>query len=79
MILVNTMQGEKMYINPDMIETIRSTPDTVLFLNTNKRILVKDTPEALVERIIAYRQQIYGGRLDPQSLLNGEENWDNDK
>ena len=76
MILVNTMQGEKMYINPDMIETIRATPDTVLFLNTNKRILVKDTPEALVARIIAYRQQIYGGRLDPASLVGDSESWD---
>lgn len=79
MILVNTMQGEKMYINPDMIETIRATPDTVLFLNTNKRILVKDTPEALVARIIAYRQQIYGGRMDPSNLVDDPENWDNDK
>ena len=48
MILVNTMQGEKMYINPDMIETIRATPDTVLFLNTNKRIIVKDTLNEVV-------------------------------
>lgn len=79
MILVNTMQGEKMYINPDMIETIRATPDTVLFLNTNKRILVKDTPEALVARIIAYRRQIYGGRMDPASLVGDTETRDNDK
>ncbi|MEA4970128.1 MAG: flagellar FlbD family protein [Candidatus Pelethousia sp.] len=79
MILVNTMQGEKMYINPDMIETIRATPDTVLFLNTNKRIIVKDTPEALVARIIAYRQQIYGGGMDPAGLMGGPESWDNDK
>ncbi len=79
MILVNTMQGEKMYINPDMIETIRATPDTVLFLNTNKRIIVKDTPEALVARIIAYRQQIYGGKMNPADLVGGPENWDNDK
>lgn len=77
MILVNTIQGETMYINPDMIETIRATPDTVLFLNTNKRILVKETPEDLVERIVAYRQRIYGAWQSPQTLVRGMDELDN--
>lgn len=78
MILVNTMQGEKMYINPDMIETIRATPDTVLFLNTNKRIVVKEPPEELVARIVAYRQRIYGSGNNPWSLVRGMDELDND-
>lgn len=79
MILVNTMQGETMYINPDMIETIRSTPDTVLFLNTNKRILVKEAPEELVDRIVTYRQRIYGGGTNPWNLVRRMDELDNDE
>jgi len=70
MILVHTMQGEDVFINPSMIETIRSTPDTVLFLSTNKRILVKDTPEEIVDRIVAYRQRVLERLLEPQQLTN---------
>jgi len=70
MILVHTMQGEDVFINPSMIETIRSTPDTVLFLSTNKRILVKDTPEEIVDRIVAYRQRVLDRLLDPAQLTN---------
>lgn len=70
MILVHTMQGEDVFINPSMIETIRSTPDTVLFLSTNKRILVKDTPEEIVDRIVAYRQRVLERLLDPVQLTN---------
>lgn len=70
MILVHTMQGEDVFINPSMIETIRSTPDTVLFLSTNKRILVKDTPEEIVDRIVAYRQRVLERILDPAQLTD---------
>ncbi len=63
------MQGEEMYINPSMIETIRSTPDTVLFLSTNKRVPVTDTPEELVERIVEYRQRLLLRQLEPSQLL----------
>lgn len=70
MILVHSMQGEEMYINPNMIESIRSTPDTVLFLSTNKRIPVKDSPQELVERIIEYRKKILGKQEDPRQLID---------
>ncbi len=77
MILVHTMQGEPLYINPSMIETIRVTPDTVLFLSTNKRIPVKDSPEQIVDRIVAYRQRIIENRRDArimEMLDEGENN-----
>jgi len=69
MILVHTIQGEEMFINPSMIETIRSTPDTVLFLSTNKRIPVTDTTEELVDRIVAYRQRVLGIDKNPAGLM----------
>lgn len=79
MILVHSMQGEEMYINPNMIETIRATPDTVLFLSTNKRILVKDSPEELVKRIIAYQQRIYCEARNPENLASALAHRDTDK
>ncbi|NCB31115.1 MAG: endoflagellar protein [Clostridia bacterium] len=79
MILVHSMQGEEMYINPNMIEMIRATPDTVLFLSTNKRILVKDTPQELVDRIVAYRKRIFNQRMDPTNLITALADGDMDE
>lgn len=80
MIDVHSINGELMYINPDMIETIRITPDTVLFLENGKRILVKDSPEEVIDNIVRFRRRIYGQMLHPDALferLESEEEEDN--
>ena len=79
MILVHSILGEEMYINPNMIEMIRATPNTVLFMNTGKHIMAKDTPQELVERIIAYRQEVLTQRMDPKGLVCVLADGDNDE
>ncbi len=69
MIEVHSIHGEPMYINPDHIETMRVTPDTVLFLNNGKRILIKDTPDEVIDRIVAFRRRIYDKLLSADILV----------
>ncbi len=59
MIEITSLQGEKMFINPDLIERMRSTPDTVLYLSGDRRLPVLDTPKEIIERIIAFRRETY--------------------
>lgn len=73
MIKVHTINGDPFYINADMIETMRVTPDTVLFLNNGKRILVKDTPDEVIQSIIEFRRHIFGQLYHPELLLQTEE------
>jgi flagellar protein FlbD len=54
-ILVHRLRGEPFYVNPDVIESVESTPDTVLTLVDGRRILVDDAPEQIVARFTAYR------------------------
>lgn len=63
MIRVSTMNGEEIFVNEDLIETIRVTPDTVLFLTNGKRIVVKDTAEEIMERIRAFRRETFAGNI----------------
>ena len=63
MILVTTMNGEEIYVNEDLIETMRITPDTVLFLTTGKRVVVKDSSEEVLSRIRAFRRDTFAGNL----------------
>jgi flagellar protein FlbD len=46
-----------MYINPELIQAVESTPDTVITLAGNKKLVVKDTPQEIAERFIEYRRK----------------------
>ena len=39
------------YLNEDMIEFIEETPDTIISLNTGKKIAVMESPVEVVEKI----------------------------
>ena len=43
-------------INPELIETIETTPDTILTLTSGKKYVVKESPEELIKRFIKYQQ-----------------------
>ena len=52
MILVTRInKKDHFYINEDMIEFIEETPDTILSLNTGKKIAVMETALEIIEKI----------------------------
>ncbi len=57
MIFLTRMNGVKFYINPELIQTVESTPDTIITLVSNKKFIVKDTPQEIAERFIEYRRK----------------------
>ena len=68
MILVRKFNKEEFYINPLMIEMIEKTPDTIITLINNKKYIVADTVEDLLESIENYYKVI--GLISPQILFN---------
>jgi uncharacterized protein YlzI (FlbEa/FlbD family) len=46
---------EPFQLNPDLIVTIESTPDTVISLATTAKIVVAETPEQVAAAVRAYR------------------------
>ena len=52
------LNGDKYWINPHMIESMEQNPDLTLSMLSGKKIVVKNTPEDIIEKIIAYRQKI---------------------
>ena len=57
MIFITRLNGSKLYINPELIQMIESTPDTVITLLSNKKLIVKDSPQEIAERFIEYRRR----------------------
>lgn len=60
MIEVTRINGaEKFYVNNDKIEFIESTPDTVISMESGKKIVVMESIEDIIERIAAYKAKLY--------------------
>ncbi len=60
MIPVHRLKGDVFYINHRLIETIEQTPDTVLRLTTDKKYVVKESPEEIVRLIRNFDREIFG-------------------
>lgn len=58
MILVHAPDGNPIMVNPDLIETITVTPETVLTLVGGRRVTLSDSPEWVAERTIQYRASV---------------------
>jgi len=63
MIPLKKIKGEDFWINPDLIESISQSPDTVITLSSGKSIIVMETPEEIRDRVVAFRRRIFGGLL----------------
>jgi flagellar protein FlbD len=57
-VLVHRLRGEPLLLNPDLIESIEVTPDTVITLVDGRKAVVSDPPDVIVERIREYRASV---------------------
>ena len=57
MIFLTRTNGSQFYINPELIQSVEATPDTVITLVSNKKFIVKDSPQEIAERFIEYRRK----------------------
>jgi flagellar protein FlbD len=53
-------EHREIWVNADLIETIESTPDTVLKLTTDRRLLVTETPEEIAALVFEYKRRAAG-------------------
>jgi flagellar protein FlbD len=56
-------EDELVLLNPDLIQTIEAHPDTVVTLTTEKRLIVRETLDEIVEAVRAWRVEILTAAL----------------
>lgn len=61
MIVVTRLSGGLLVVNVDLIVSIEQTPDTVLAFVNGDRLLVKETPDEIVSRVLAFKAQVAAG------------------
>jgi flagellar protein FlbD len=58
MIKVTRLSGDELVVNAETIKFLEETPDTVITLMTNEKILVKEPVDEIIRRVIAYGRSI---------------------
>lgn len=58
MIQVTRLDGSELIVNSDMIEFVESTPDTILTLTDGKKVIVREKPDDVIERIVSFRRRV---------------------
>lgn len=64
MISLTRFDGTKFYLNAELIQVIEGIPNTILTLTNSQKIVVKENPEIVVERIIAYQRIVRNPQLN---------------
>lgn len=58
MIRLTRLNGKEFVVNAEMIQFVETTPDTVITLLSNEKIVVRESVEEVVERVIAYGRRV---------------------
>ena len=59
MIEVTKINGTKVLINPDLIELVEETPDTVIGFTTGRKIIVKESRQDVKNLVKSYRKDFF--------------------
>ena len=60
MITVTRLDGDELVVNAELIELVEATPDTHLTLTDGRQMIIQESPDVVVARVIAYRRAAYG-------------------
>jgi flagellar protein FlbD len=61
MIQLTRLNNQPLVVNSDLIKFLENSPDTVLTLVTGEKIVVRETSEEVLTKIITFRQAILSG------------------
>lgn len=61
MIELTRLDGRKFVLNVEWIESFEATPETVISLTVDKRLIVQESVQEVLDRILKYKQAVFGG------------------
>lgn len=55
MIRLTKLDGQELVVNAELIEYINGGPDTLVALTTDRRIMVRESPEDVVRLVLEFK------------------------
>ena len=59
MIELTKISGRKVLVNPELIELVEETPDTVILFTTGRKIIEKESRQEVKNLVKSYRKDIF--------------------
>ncbi|MCC7440872.1 MAG: flagellar FlbD family protein [Bdellovibrionales bacterium] len=59
MIEVSRLNGTPFFLNCELIRSVEATPDTVISLLSGEKLMVKETVDEVIRRVMDYRKRIH--------------------
>lgn len=56
MIKVTRLNDTPLILNADLIEFVEAIPDTIISLTTGRKIIVKESPDEIIEKVVAFKR-----------------------
>lgn len=61
MIKLTRLDGEVLVVNAELIESINCGSETLVSLTTGRKLMVRESPEEVIDRAVAYRARTLAG------------------
>jgi len=61
MIKLTRLNNQTLFVNPDLIKFVEKAPDTVLTLVNGEKVVVSDSCDEVLAKIIEFRRSVSGG------------------
>jgi flagellar protein FlbD len=61
MIRLTRLNHVPLVLNSDLIEQVEVTPDTVITMTTGEKLMVLESADEIVERVVEFRRTILNG------------------
>lgn len=58
LIFVSRLDGKKVVLNGELIEMLEQTPETLITMTTGKKVVVKESVDEIVQKIILYKKEL---------------------
>jgi len=73
MIRLTRINQVPLVLNSDLIEHIEATPDTVIALTNGQKLMVMESTDEIVQKVIAFRRAIANYPETEAALVRGQQ------
>lgn len=58
MIKLTRLNDSVLFLNPDLIESFDSQPDTLIIMTNGNKVIVKESTEKILQKIIEFKAKV---------------------
>lgn len=66
MIRVKRLNGKEFVVNSELIQFVEETPDTVITLTTGQKIVVAESIDEIIEKVVRYKAMVTNYKISDE-------------